>query len=87
MNKKRVLFLCTRNSARSQMAEAILRRLAGHNYDVFSAGTHPKDVNPRTRDIMKEIDIDIGAQASKNVPLSRAVAPVFKGPLGLPAAT
>src|SRR6185295_2539142 len=58
-NKKRVLFLCTGNSARSQMAEGILRRLAGKDYDVASAGTHPKGVHPRTIEVMSEIGVDM----------------------------
>jgi arsenate reductase len=66
-NKKRVLFLCTGNSARSQMAEGILRNLAGDRYDVFSAGTHPKGMHPQTIETMKEIGIDVSGQASKDV--------------------
>ena len=66
-NKKKVLFLCTGNSARSQMAEGLLRHLAGEKYEVFSAGTHPKGVHPRTVEVMKEIGIDVSAQTSKDV--------------------
>ena len=66
-NKKRVLFLCTGNSARSQMAEGLLRQLAGDRYDVFSAGTAPKGLHPRTIDAMKEIGIDVSQQRSKDV--------------------
>jgi len=66
-NKKRVLFLCTGNSARSQMAEGILRRLAGKDYDVASAGTHPKGVHPRTIEVMSEIGVDMSAHTSKDV--------------------
>ena len=66
-NKKRVLFLCTGNSARSQMAEGILRQLAGDDYEVFSAGTTPKAVHPRTIEVMAEIGIDISAHASKDL--------------------
>jgi arsenate reductase (thioredoxin) len=66
-NKKRVLFLCTGNSARSQMAEGLLRYLAGAEYDVVSAGTTPKGVHPRTVEVMNESGIDVSAHASKDV--------------------
>ena len=66
-DKKRVLFLCTGNSARSQMAEGLLRRLAGDKFDVFSAGTHPKGMNPYSVEAMNELGIDISQQKSKDV--------------------
>ncbi len=65
--KKRVLFLCTGNSARSQMAEGILRHLAGDRFEVFSAGTHPKGIHPKSVQMMNEIGIDISGQSSKDV--------------------
>jgi arsenate reductase len=65
--KKRVLFLCTGNSARSQMAEGLLRNVAGDRYEVFSAGTHLKGVHPLTIETMREIGIDISNQSSKDV--------------------
>jgi arsenate reductase len=65
--KKRVLFLCTHNSARSQMAEGLLRSLYGKRYEVFSAGTDPSGVNPNSIEVMKEIGIDISSHYSKNV--------------------
>jgi arsenate reductase len=65
--KKRVLFLCTGNSARSQMAEGLLRSIAGEKYDVFSAGTHPKGVHPLTIEAMRGIGVDISAQSSKDL--------------------
>lgn len=59
MQKKNVLFLCTGNSARSQMAEGLLRKYAGERFGVFSAGLDPKGVNPLTIDVMDEIGLDI----------------------------
>jgi arsenate reductase len=67
MPKKRVLFICTGNSARSQMAEALLRHLAGDRYEVLSAGTHPKGVHPRTIEVLKEMGIDASGQTSKDL--------------------
>jgi arsenate reductase (thioredoxin) len=66
-NKKRVLFLCTGNSARSQMAEGLLREKAGGRFDVFSAGTHPKGLHPCSVEVMKEAGVDISQQKSKDV--------------------
>jgi len=65
--KKRVLLLCTGNSARSQMAEGLLRYMAGDRFDVFSAGTHPVGLNPSAVEVMREIGIDIAHHRSKNM--------------------
>ena len=65
--KKRVLFLCTGNSARSQMAEGLMRHLRGNEFEVFSAGTEPKGIHPLAIEAMKEIGIDISAQRSKHL--------------------
>lgn len=62
---QRVLILCTANSARSQMAEGVLRSLAGDRYDVFSAGTIATRVNPYAIQALAEIGIDISQQHSK----------------------
>ena len=63
----RVLFLCTHNSARSQMAEGLLRAAAGDRYDAFSAGTEATFVRPLAIKVMAELGIDISAQRSKTV--------------------
>ncbi len=65
--KKKVLFLCTGNSCRSQMAEGLLRHLAGDRYDVASAGTRPGGLNPGAVEAMREIGVDISAQRSKSI--------------------
>ncbi len=65
MNEIKVLFLCTSNSARSQMAEAFLRTYAGGKYEAYSAGLEPKEIHPLTKKVMDEIGIDISNQYSK----------------------
>lgn len=65
--KKRILILCTGNSARSQMAEGLLRHDAGDRFEVFSAGTKPSHVRPEAIAAMGELGIDISGQRSKNV--------------------
>ncbi len=65
--KTTVLFVCTNNSARSQMAEGILRHLHGERYEVYSAGTEPTVVNPLAIDALHEIGIDISHHTSKGL--------------------
>ncbi|HET9216127.1 MAG TPA: arsenate reductase ArsC [Terriglobia bacterium] len=67
MQKRRVLILCTGNSARSQMAEGLLRHDAGDRFEVFSAGTAPGGVRPEAIQVMKELGIDISKHRSKSV--------------------
>ena len=64
---KKVLFVCTHNSARSQMAEGLLNSLYGTKYQAFSAGTEPSVVNPYAIQVMSEISIDISKHRSKNI--------------------
>lgn len=66
-SKKSILVLCTGNSARSQMAEGIIRHLFGDRFEVFSAGTHPSLVRPEAITAMAEIGIDISGHRSKSV--------------------
>ena len=65
--RSRVLILCTGNSARSQMAEGLLRHLAGDRFEVFSAGTRPVGLNPNAVKAMAELGIDISKHRSKSV--------------------
>lgn len=65
--QKRVLILCTGNSARSQMAEGLLRELAGERYEVVSAGVSPTRVRPEAIAVMRELSIDIASHRSKSV--------------------
>ena len=64
---KRVLFVCTHNSARSQMAEGLLRHLLGDRYEAASAGTEPGGVRPLAVAAMAELGIDISGQRSKSI--------------------
>jgi arsenate reductase (thioredoxin) len=65
--KKRILFICTHNSARSQMAEGLLRHLGGDRFEVYSAGTEATRVRPLAIEVMAELDIDISGQQSKTL--------------------
>jgi arsenate reductase (thioredoxin) len=65
MEKPRVLFLCTGNSARSQMSEAFLRKYGGDQFEVYSAGLDPTVINPYTIKVLEEIGIDTSNQYAK----------------------
>jgi arsenate reductase len=66
-DKKRVLILCTGNSARSQMAEGLLRHDGGEKFEVFSAGVEQSFVRPQAIEAMREVGIDISDHRSKSV--------------------
>jgi len=67
INKKKVLFICVHNSARSQMAEALLRKMAGDRFEVESAGLEPGKLNPLAIDVMREIGLNISQNKTKSV--------------------
>jgi arsenate reductase (thioredoxin) len=67
MSKKRILFLCTGNSCRSQMAEGFAKNIYGDKYEVYSAGIVKHGMNKDAMKVMKEVDIDISLQYSKTV--------------------
>jgi arsenate reductase len=68
MGKKlKILFLCTNNSARSQIAEGLLKRLFKGKYEVYSAGINPTRINPYAIKVMKEIGVDISNHRSKSI--------------------
>jgi arsenate reductase len=75
VKKQRVLIVCTGNSARSQMAEALIRHEAGDGFDVFSAGTQPALVRVEAVAVMRELSIDISSQRSK--PLQEFEGQIF----------
>jgi len=67
MEKIKVLFVCTHNAARSQIAEAFLKSIAGDKFEVYSAGLEPTTVNPIAIEAMKEVGIDISGNKTKSV--------------------
>ncbi|MFX0181738.1 MAG: arsenate reductase ArsC [Candidatus Hodarchaeota archaeon] len=67
LQKETVLFICTHNSVRSQMAEAILRKKYGDHFIAWSAGTNPTSINPYAKRVLAELDIDISTQESKHI--------------------
>ena len=69
MGKPRILFLCTGNSARSQMAEAFMRKYGGDQFEVFSAGLEPKEIHPMVIQVMKEKGVSLNGQYSKPLTL------------------
>ena len=92
--KEKIIFICTGNACRSQIAEGVMRKLAGDKFDVFSAGSHPSLVHPMSIKVMKEIGIDITSHTSdpiskflsKNINIvvtvcdnANKVCPIFPG--------
>lgn len=67
MKKDKVLFVCVHNSARSQMAEAFLNRLAGERFEAFSAGLEPGTLNPLVVEVMQEVSVDVANNQTKDV--------------------
>jgi len=67
MSKPAVLFLCTNNAVRSQMAEAILKKKASDRFEAYSAGMEPTEIHPMTIRVMSEVGIDLSGQRSKNL--------------------
>ncbi len=67
MTKPRMLILCTGNSARSQMAETLMKKYLADELDVFSAGLEPRGVHPYTIQVMQEVGFDLSHQSSKDV--------------------
>jgi arsenate reductase (thioredoxin) len=65
--KKKVLFVCVHNSARSQMAEALLNRMCGDRFEAESAGLEPGALNPLAAEVMREIGVDIGGKNTRGV--------------------
>jgi len=65
--KQKLIFICTGNSCRSQMAEGLMRNLVGEKFDIYSAGTSPSKVHPNAICVMKEINIDISNHTSDGI--------------------
>jgi arsenate reductase len=70
-DKKKILFLCTHNAARSQMAEGFINAWYGDRYEAYSAGSEVTDVHPCAVEVMAEVGIDISAQRAKSLDVYR----------------
>jgi arsenate reductase len=64
--KRKVLFICVQNSARSQMAEELLKKMAGDTFEIESAGLEPSTINPLTIEVMKEEGVDLSTKGTKD---------------------
>ena len=67
MDKKKVIFICTGNACRSQMAEGLLRHMAGNKFEVYSAGSHPSHLHPASVAVMAEWGIDIARHTAEPI--------------------
>jgi arsenate reductase (thioredoxin) len=67
MSKTKVIFICTHNSARSQMAEAFLTKYAGDRFEIYSGGYNPQPIHPYTLEVMQELGYDLSKQQSKDL--------------------
>jgi len=67
MDKKKVIFICTGNACRSQMAEGLLRHMAGDKFEVYSAGSHPSRLHPASVAVMAEWGIDIARHTAEPI--------------------
>ena len=68
---KKIIFVCTGNSCRSQMAHGLFRKMCGGKFEVFSAGSHPSRVHPAAIKVMDEVEIDISHHTSDNIKIYR----------------
>lgn len=69
IKKEKIIFICTENACRSQIAEGLMRHLASDKFDAYSAGSHPTKVHPMSIKVMKEVGIDISSQTSNPISL------------------
>ena len=67
LKKKKIIFICTGNSCRSQIAEGITRHLASNKFDVYSAGSHPTEIHPTAIKVMSEVGVDISHHKSDSI--------------------
>tara|TARA_Y100000741_G_C17938838_1_gene430909 strand:- start:117 stop:542 length:426 start_codon:yes stop_codon:yes gene_type:complete len=67
IKKEKIIFICTENACRSQIAEGLMRHLANNKFEVYSAGSHPNRIHPMSIKVMKEVGVDISSQTSDSI--------------------